>query len=132
LPIQRPAWLPTYLPELDGLRGLAILGVVVYHCAPRLEGTWMHSAAAWGWVGVNLFFVLSGFLITSILLGTRDKPRYFHNFHARRALRIWPVYILLLVVVYAQAPWFVGLSVMDAVKTAPWLATSSLCRISST
>jgi peptidoglycan/LPS O-acetylase OafA/YrhL len=122
LPIQRPTWLPTYLPELDGLRGLAILGVVVYHCGPRLEGTWMHSAAAWGWVGVNLFFVLSGFLITSILLGTRDKPRYFHNFHARRALRIWPVYILLLVVVYAEAPWFVGLSVMDAVKTAPWLA----------
>jgi len=122
LPIQRPTWLPTYLPELDGLRGLAILGVVVYHCAPRQEGTWIHSAAAWGWVGVNLFFVLSGFLITSILLGTRDKPRYFHNFHARRALRIWPVYILLLVVVYLNAPWFVGLSVMDAVKTAPWLA----------
>jgi peptidoglycan/LPS O-acetylase OafA/YrhL len=122
LPIQRPTWLPSYLPELDGLRGLAILGVVVYHCAPRLEGTWMRSAAEWGWAGVNLFFVLSGFLITSILLGTRDKPRYFHNFHARRALRIWPVYILLLVVVYAEAPWFVGLSVIDAVKTAPWLA----------
>ncbi len=122
MPIQRPTWLPTYLPELDGLRGLAILWVVLYHCHPRLEGTWLYSAALWGWAGVILFFALSGFLITSILLTTRDKPRYFHNFHARRALRIWPVYILLLAVVYLNAPWFIGPSVGDAVKTAPWLA----------
>jgi len=71
---------------------------------------------------VILFFALSGFLITSILLATRDKPRYFHNFHARRALRIWPVYILLLAVVYLNAPWFIGPSVIDAIKAAPWLA----------
>ena len=108
LPMQRPTWLPSYLPELDGLRGLAILAVVLYHCHPRLVGTWMHYASLWGWAGVILFFVLSGFLITSILLATRDKPRYFHNFHARRALRIWPVYVLLLVVVYLNAPWFIG------------------------
>jgi peptidoglycan/LPS O-acetylase OafA/YrhL len=120
--LQRPAWLPAYLPELDGLRGLAILWVVLYHCSPRLEGTWIHYAALWGWAGVVLFFGLSGFLITSILLTTRDKPKYFHNFHARRALRIWPVYILVLVVVYLNAPWFIGPSVWDAVKTAPWLA----------
>jgi peptidoglycan/LPS O-acetylase OafA/YrhL len=122
LPIQRPNWLPSYLPELDGLRGLAILWVVLYHCNPRLEGTWIYYASIWGWAGVILFFLLSGFLITSILLGTRDKPRYFHNFHARRALRIWPVYILLLVVVYLNAPWFIGPSVTDAIKAAPWLA----------
>jgi peptidoglycan/LPS O-acetylase OafA/YrhL len=122
MPIQRPTWLPSYLPELDGLRGLAILWVVLYHCAPRLEGTWIYSASLWGWAGVILFFVLSGFLITSILLGSRDKPRYFHNFHARRALRIWPVYILLLAVVYLNAPWFIGPGVIDAIKAAPWLA----------
>jgi peptidoglycan/LPS O-acetylase OafA/YrhL len=122
LPIQRPTWLPTYLPELDGLRGLAILCVVLYHCHSRLEGTWIYYASLWGWSGVIFFFVLSGFLITSILLGARDKPHYFHNFHARRVLRIWPVYLLLLVVCYLNAPWFIGPTVTDAVKAAPWLA----------
>jgi len=122
LPIQRPTWLPNYLPELDGLRGLAILWVVLYHCHPRLVGTWLYPAAIWGWAGVILFFILSGFLITSILLVTRDQPRFFHNFHARRVLRIWPVYTLLLAVVYLKADWFVGTSVMNAIKTAPWLA----------
>jgi len=77
------------MPELDGLRGLAILWVVLYHCQPRLVGVWLYNVAIWGWAGVILFFLMSGFLITSILLGTRDKPDYFHTFHARRALRIW-------------------------------------------
>jgi peptidoglycan/LPS O-acetylase OafA/YrhL len=122
LPLQRPTWLPSYLPELDGLRGLAILAVVLYHCHPRLEGTWIYYASLWGWAGVIVFFLLSGFLITSILLVARDKPHYFHNFHARRALRIWPVYVLVLAVVYLNAPWFIGPSVVDAVKAAPWLA----------
>ncbi len=122
LTIQRPTWLPQYLPELDGVRGLAILWVVLYHCNPRLQGTWIYYISIWGWAGVILFFILSGFLITSILLMTRDKPNYFHNFHARRALRIWPVYALLLVVVYLNAPWFIGPSVTEAIKSAPWLA----------
>jgi peptidoglycan/LPS O-acetylase OafA/YrhL len=122
LPIQRPTWLPSYIPELQGLRGIAVLAVVIYHCHTRLEGTWIHYASLWGWAGVNLFFVLSGFLITSILLEARDKPHYFRNFYGRRALRIWPVYVLVLVVVYLNAPWFVGQSVSDAFKTAPWLA----------
>ena len=120
--LQRPGWLPNYLPELDGVRGVAILWVVLYHCHPRLQGTWIDYASLWGWAGVTIFFTLSGFLITSILLTTRDKPRYFHNFHARRALRIWPLYILLLVVVYLNAPWFIGGSVGHAIRTAPWLA----------
>jgi peptidoglycan/LPS O-acetylase OafA/YrhL len=122
LPIQRPAWLPSYIPELQGLRGLAVLSVVFYHCHPRLEGTWVHYASLWGWAGVNLFFVLSGFLITSILLEARTKPHYFRNFYGRRALRIWPVYVLLLAMVYLQAPWFIGPPVAAAIKSAPWLA----------
>jgi peptidoglycan/LPS O-acetylase OafA/YrhL len=122
LPIQRPNWLPSYIPELQGLRGIAVLAVVVYHCHPRLQGTWLYTASLWGWAGVNLFFVLSGFLITSILLEAREKPHYFRNFYARRALRIWPVYVLVLLICYANAPWFIGPGVWQAVKTAPWWA----------
>jgi peptidoglycan/LPS O-acetylase OafA/YrhL len=122
LPIPRPTWLPSYIPELQGLRGLAVLAVVFYHCHPRLEGTWIHYASLWGWAGVNLFFVLSGFLITSILLESRNKDKYFRNFYGRRALRIWPVYVLVLVVVYLNAPWFIGPTITQAIKTAPWLA----------
>jgi peptidoglycan/LPS O-acetylase OafA/YrhL len=120
--VQRPSWLPAYIPELQGLRGLAVLAVVFYHCTPRLKGTWIYSGALWGWAGVNLFFVLSGFLITSILLESREKPHYFRNFYMRRVLRIWPVYVFCLVVVYLNAPWFIGPTVWEAVKTAPWWA----------
>jgi len=122
LSLSRPSWLPSYLPELDGLRGLAVLGVVIYHCHPRLQGTWLLYPSLWGWAGVNLFFVLSGFLITSILLENRQKPHYFRNFYGRRALRIWPVYILVIAVCLWQAPWLVGASTWDAIKAAPWLA----------
>jgi peptidoglycan/LPS O-acetylase OafA/YrhL len=120
LSIQRPTWLPFYIPELQGLRGIAVLLVVIYHCHPRLEGTRLHYASLWGWTGVNLFFVLSGFLITSILLESRDRKKYFRNFYGRRALRIWPVYVLVLLVCYLNAPWFVGLPVLEAFRTAPW------------
>jgi peptidoglycan/LPS O-acetylase OafA/YrhL len=119
---QRPSWLPAYIPELQGLRGLAVLAVVLYHSHPRLEGTPFYRASLWGWAGVNLFFVLSGFLITSILLEARGKQHYFRNFYGRRALRIWPVYVLVLVVCYLNAPWFVGLTVGVAFRTAPWWA----------
>lgn len=122
MPIQRPSWLPNYIPELQGLRGLAVLAVVLYHCKPRLEGTWIYAPALWGWAGVNLFFVLSGFLITSILLESRHKPRYFRNFYMRRVLRIWPVYVFVLLIVYADSGWFVGPPFWQAVRAAPWLA----------
>jgi peptidoglycan/LPS O-acetylase OafA/YrhL len=120
--IQRPSWLPAYIPELQGLRGLAVLAVVVYHCHPRLQGTPFYRASLWGWTGVTLFFVLSGFLITSILLESRNKKRYFRNFYGRRALRIWPVYLLILAACYARADWFVGLPPLRAIATAPWWA----------
>ena len=99
-----------------------MLSVVIYHCHPRLAGTRFYYASLWGWAGVNLFFVLSGFLITSILLEAKSKSHYFRNFYGRRALRIWPVYVLVLVVCYLNAPWFIGPSIWNAVKAAPWLA----------
>jgi peptidoglycan/LPS O-acetylase OafA/YrhL len=104
------------------LRGIAVLFVVLYHSRPRFQHTPFYAASLWGWTGVNLFFVLSGFLITSILLESRDKPRYFRNFYARRALRIWPVYVLALAVCYLKADWFVGMPVGHAIRTAPWWA----------
>jgi peptidoglycan/LPS O-acetylase OafA/YrhL len=75
-----------YLPQLDGLRGLAILGVLVFHT----------GRFSLGWTGIVLFFVLSGFLITGILLDGKQRPAYFRNFYARRALRIFPAYYLVL------------------------------------
>jgi peptidoglycan/LPS O-acetylase OafA/YrhL len=118
----RPAWLPSYIPELQGLRGIAILAVVFYHSHPRLAGTPFYAASLWGWAGVNLFFVLSGFLITSILLEARDKPKYFRKFYGRRALRIWPIYILVLAVCYLKADWFIGMPASKAIREAPWWA----------
>ncbi len=84
------------IPELDGLRGTAILLVLVghYFAAPGtgavrfLSGYWVRL----GWTGVDLFFVLSGFLIGGILLTVRDSPNYFKTFYARRFFRIIPIY----------------------------------------
>ena len=72
---------------LDGLRGLAIAAVFCFHY--RIEP---QSPAQWGWVGVDLFFALSGFLITGILFDSLGEPHYFKNFYIRRALRIFPLY----------------------------------------
>jgi peptidoglycan/LPS O-acetylase OafA/YrhL len=84
------------IPELDGLRGMAILLVLVGHyfaipgtgAASLLNGYWFRL----GWTGVDLFFVLSGFLIGGILLDVRDSPHYFKTFYARRFFRIIPLY----------------------------------------
>ena len=93
----------THIRALDGLRGLAILLVLLHHLFLNDYGGFPLLRAAYdvfraGWVGVDLFFVLSGFLITGILIETRDKGRYFVNFYARRVLRIFPLYYGLLVV----------------------------------
>jgi peptidoglycan/LPS O-acetylase OafA/YrhL len=78
------------IKELDGLRGIAVLAVILHHYFSWLPIT----GAPFGGLGVNLFFVLSGFLITSILLQLRDKKHYFSVFYSRRALRIFPPYYL--------------------------------------
>jgi len=96
-----------YLPQLDGLRGIAILGVLAFHFNLSEVGWaglgFQVGFFELGWTGVTLFFVLSGYLITEILLATRDEPRYFRNFYARRALRIFPAYYLMLILAYRAA-----------------------------
>lgn len=96
-------------PALDGVRGIAILVVFLYDCLKlpsggivNLLGRKLSSA---GWTGVDLFFVLSGFLITGILLDSRGKPGYFRSFFARRSLRIFPLYFTALWVTFVAVPW---------------------------
>ncbi len=85
-----------HFAALDGIRGIAILMVLALHFTVLLGGTrweWRLIAAAQpGYLGVTLFFVLSGFLITRILVLTRDKRDYFTTFYLRRAPRIFPLY----------------------------------------
>jgi peptidoglycan/LPS O-acetylase OafA/YrhL len=93
--------LPQSIPELNGIRGIAVLLVILYHCREKMAGTPVYLAAQWGWTGVELFFVLSGFLITGIILESKTNPQFFRAFYWRRLLRIWPMYVLLLVAAFA-------------------------------
>lgn len=96
--------------ELDGLRGLAVVLVVVWHYYVFLAGRTddlgaahevLRGVATLGWSGVDLFFVLSGYLIGGLLLDHRHATNLFRVFYARRSCRIFPLYYLLVVVVFA-------------------------------
>src|ERR1700733_2923828 len=112
------------IPQLDALRGIAIL-LVIAHNATLHYGTasYLHPLLDRGWMGVDLFFVLSGFLISGILLDTRESPNYFKNFYARRVLRIWPLYYCLLGFMFVVLP-HVSASEGVAIfaKSSPWWA----------
>src|SRR5215212_4562930 len=89
----------SHIKELDGLRGIAILLIIVWHyfvsLVPReLMGEDLWNQLAITWSGVDLFFVLSGFLIGRILLFNKDSKNYFKTFYIRRSLRILPLYYL--------------------------------------
>jgi peptidoglycan/LPS O-acetylase OafA/YrhL len=106
LPTSTPG---THIPALDGVRGLAILLVLVRHFSPDNfpQDSFGEPLIRWGrfgWMGVDLFFVLSGFLITGILLNARSKPHYFRNFYVRRVLRIFPLYYGVLLALLVVAP----------------------------
>src|SRR4051812_126623 len=110
-----------HMPQLDGLRALAVTAVLVHHLLDPLPGLATHFP--WGLVGVRLFFVLSGFLITGLLIqavqtqrGSHDPAHVLKQFYIRRALRIFPIYYLVLAIA-----WLVGSA--DVHEQLPWLAT---------
>jgi peptidoglycan/LPS O-acetylase OafA/YrhL len=119
------------LAVLDGVRGLAIVGVVVCHVNWAFGGPFtvgrvggpLAALFGWGWVGVDLFFVLSGFLITGILFDAKGCDGYFRNFYARRALRIMPLYFGFLLFVLC----------MNRVRPAdlPWISGDALVSLAS-
>jgi peptidoglycan/LPS O-acetylase OafA/YrhL len=137
-PIVRPI-----MPELDSLRGIAVLMVCVYHgfevllpsspAMPTSERAFL-SIASLGWTGVNLFFALSGFLITGILIDSSFRPRYYARFYSRRAMRILPAYYLLIAVlllvshlgfVTHHTSWaFAGLSLVYLSNITPLLGVA--------
>ena len=109
------------IPELDGLRGVAILLVLCWHVAPSLVAgrppavqRLVSSLIRYTWSGVDLFFVLSGFLLGGILLDHRGSSRYFKTFYLRRFYRIMPLY-------YVMVALFVVLRLVRRPSTLDWL-----------
>ena len=104
-PADHPPGLPPaenkiFYPALDGLRAVAVLLVFTFHYAQ------LPRALNWGWAGVDLFFVLSGFLITGILYDSRDRLHRYRIFYLRRTLRIFPLYYLILFLPLLSWPVF--------------------------
>jgi peptidoglycan/LPS O-acetylase OafA/YrhL len=122
------------IPELDGLRGVAIGMVVIYHffqatimVTPGTALSYLQAAARLSWSGVDLFFVLSGFLIGGILLDARDSTNYYRIFYQRRFFRIVPLYVATLLIVPAmvslvQAAYGNSLKFWLTTDGPPWYA----------
>jgi peptidoglycan/LPS O-acetylase OafA/YrhL len=101
------------IPELDGIRGLAILMVLIYHCAnfepaKHSFAYYLLAPRALMWSGVDLFFVLSGFLIGGILMDSKNSPTYYPTFYLRRIHRIFPLYYLMISLFMAGSLLFPG------------------------
>lgn len=118
---------PEQIPALDGLRGIAILSVMVFHFSCVFENGatqfdhWVVSLASHGSRGVDLFFVLSGFLITRILIRSRESTNCLQSFYMRRILRIFPVYFLYVFIVFGIVRHFDPMS-MQHTRLWPYVA----------
>lgn len=98
-----------YIKELDSVRGIAALSIMWLHFASGIPhqsvvGTYLQKSSSLFQVGVPLFFVLSGFLITRILIHSKSENNFFLNFYARRSLRIFPLYYLVLAIAFFLLP----------------------------
>ncbi len=118
------------LLPLDGVRGLAILLILVHHFVPplfpTLLGRWAGRFIASSWFGVDLFFVLSGFLITGILFDAKGRPHFFRNFYARRTFRVFPLYYGVLILTCLLLPALLQLPLHWASQTWLWLYGTNL------
>jgi peptidoglycan/LPS O-acetylase OafA/YrhL len=111
------------ISQLDAIRGLAVL-LVLIHNTDVYPSLHLGFLADNGWMGVDLFFVLSGFLITGILVDTKKKAGYFRNFYARRCLRIWPLYYSALLFMFVAVPLLrpSEAQTVFAARSSPWWA----------
>lgn len=112
------------LPQLDGIRGIAILMVIIHNESVKYPLLSLDRLFTNGWMGVDLFFVLSGFLITAILLDSKQSAGYFRNFYIRRCLRIWPLYYASLFFMFVVVPLVrpsEGATIF-AERSSPWWA----------
>jgi len=120
---------------LDGVRGLAILLVMLYHYAVPLRQKYadisildrlVANVFQSGWIGVDLFFVLSGFLITGILYDTYNNKHFFKNFYIRRTLRIFPLYyavLFIFLIIFPLVSDTTALMVSDMKENEVWYWT---------
>jgi peptidoglycan/LPS O-acetylase OafA/YrhL len=111
------------IPQLDAVRGIAILVVVFHNSVPKFPSLPLQSLFSFGWMGVDLFFVLSGFLITGILVDAKQSEKYFRNFYARRCLRIFPLYYCTLFIMFAVVPFLIpSMKSTVTARSSPWWA----------
>ncbi|HXG29371.1 MAG TPA: acyltransferase [Nevskiales bacterium] len=111
------------IAELDALRGLALLMVLFFHCVFHLGLGHVRAPSLfdWTWTGLDIFLVLSGYLITRILLAAAPGPGYFLNFFLRRALRIFPAYYAALLLIFGLFPLLSPAFAASATRDSIWI-----------
>jgi peptidoglycan/LPS O-acetylase OafA/YrhL len=111
------------IPQLDAVRGVAVL-LVFIHNTDLYPSLHLGVIAKNGWMGVDLFFVLSGFLITGILIDSKNAEGYVKNFYTRRCLRIWPLYYSAILFMFVIVPFLrpSDAQTIFSERSSPWWA----------